>query len=149
MSHKVCKCGHDSLGRWAWMLIQGKHNMYTRIIAAYCPVISRIQGGAGQSTVYAQQLRVLLKDPIEAFWHDLQQQLRIWVDAGENLIVSGDWNKNVVGEEIKGFMSCCGLKEAITYRHGSNPPSTYHNTIVIRPPTHLHSHSSSAFTHSH
>ena len=126
MAHKVCKCGHDSLGRWAWMLIQGKHNMYTRIIAAYCPVRSRIQGGAGQSTVYAQQLRVLLKDPIEAFWHDLQQQLRIWVDAGENLIVSGDWNKNVVGEEIKGFMSCCGLKEAITYRHGSNPPSTYH-----------------------
>ena len=72
MSHKVCKCGHDELGRWAWMLIQGKHNTYTRMISAYCPVRSRIQGGVGQSTVYAQQLRALQKDPITAFWNDLQ-----------------------------------------------------------------------------
>ena len=128
MAHKVFRCRYDrsGLGRWAWMLIQGKHNTLTQIVSAYCPVHHTIKGSKGQHTVYAQQLRHLSKDPIAAFWNDLKESLQEWHDNGEQLIVCGDWNTSITGQHIKGYMSCFGLQEAITYIHGSNPPATYH-----------------------
>ena len=128
MANKVYQCGYDpsGLGRWSWMLIQGKHNTFTRLVSAYCPIKSNTTGTRGQHTVYAQQLRHLGKDPIDQFWKDLGNQLQQWKDNEENLIVCGDWNTSITSQSMRGFMSVYGLQEAITYVHGNDPPATYH-----------------------
>ena len=128
MANKVYKCGYDNsgLGRWSWMVIQGKYNTFTRIVSAYCPVKSTAKGTKGQYTVYAQQLQHWEKDPIAKFWEDLGNQLLQWRDNEENLIICGDWNTSITSPTLRGFMSVYGLQEAITYVHGQNPPPTYH-----------------------
>ena len=39
-----------TLGRWQWMLLRVNKNFRTRIVTAYCPMVSAITGGT-----YSQQ----------------------------------------------------------------------------------------------
>ena len=43
-----------NLGRWSWMLMQGKNNVRTMIVTTYCPIVNSIIGGA-----YIKQLEYL------------------------------------------------------------------------------------------
>ena len=126
MVPKIQSRGYDAsgLGRWCWFKIQGKHDVTIRLVSAYRPC-SQTSHTTSLHTVYAQHLRVLSKDPIASFWNDLRDDLAKWRDEGDHVIVCGDWNQAVTGEEITGFMSSCGLKEALTHIHGSAPPATY------------------------
>ena len=121
---KINTCGYDTsgLGRWCWMVMNGKNDTTTRIISTYCPVKPHSNG---QNTVFAQQLRVLSVDPIQAFWNDLGTELQQWMNNGEQIILCGDWNTYVLGKDITTFMNKYGLKEAITHVHGQSPPGTY------------------------
>ena len=53
VSCRVIATGQEirNLGRWLWMMLQGKKNARTRIITTYCPTVSAGAGGA-----YSKQL---------------------------------------------------------------------------------------------
>ena len=123
VSHRCTEVGFDDtgLGRWSWVLIKGKQRCTTRFITVYCP-----GKPGGPSTVNAQQLSHLQKEPISQFWDDLAQNIAKWQVAGEQLILMGDWNKDVVGPKLTQWMEGFALKELVTSMHGQKPPPTYH-----------------------
>ena len=131
MVTKIHSRGFDTsgLGRWCWFKIQGKHNVTIRLVTAYRPCASSSRQ-TGLTTVYAQQLRSLSDDPLKCFWRDLKRDLMKWKQEGDHLIVSGDWNQDITGEHITSFMAACGLKEALTHVHGTDPPATYQRGTV-------------------
>ena len=121
VSLRLVKNGSDSrkLGRWTWQKFRGKDNITTRIISVYVPIKSQSQGYA---TVYNQHLRALQlenerKDPIKIFWDDLWREVDRWNAAGENIIMMGDWNQDVVDKEMKEKFKSHNLIPAITNHH--------------------------------
>ena len=124
MAHRFKKSGYDEsgLGRWSWITVSGKQCCTTRFVTVYSPQRS----GTGLNTVYEQQLAHLKSNPIRAFWNDLAKAIVSWQVAGEQLVVMGDWNDDVVGENLTLWMNTFGLREAITSLHGKAPPPTYH-----------------------
>lgn len=127
MVTKIHSSGKDptNLGRWCWFRLQGKNQIMTRIVSAYCPCFSPPEGAHGIRTVYAQHLRSLSTDPIQSFWDDLETEIRNWNDAGDHVILCGDWNRKVNGNFLSSFMLSLGLTEAIQHVHGKDAPSTY------------------------
>ena len=127
MANKIHQCGQDStgLGRWSWMQMQGRDNHTTRIVSVYCPIMTKQSGAQGQRTVYAQHMRYFGESLMVRFWKDLGDDIDKWLGQGEKLILCGDWNTPILGDEISTFMHMKGLKEAITHKHGQDPPETY------------------------
>ena len=122
IAHRHTGSGFDELGlgRWSWVKIAGSREKVTRFVTVYCPV----QTGRG-NTVYNQQMRETLEDPTSRFWIDLGTQIIKWQADGEQLVICGDWNENVVSTNIKEWMALLHLKELVTDLHGENPPPTY------------------------
>ena len=127
MVTKIHSSGRDkaNLGRWCWLRIQGKNQVMTRIVSAYCPCQSTPEGSQGVATVYAQQLRALSTDPLQAFWDDLETEIRDWREEGDHVILCGDWNRKVNGAFMTSFMMSLGLEEALHHVHGTDVPPTY------------------------
>ena len=48
-----------------------------------------------------------------------------WKAAGEQLIISGDWNKHVQSTNITEWMALFGLRELPTSLHHGQPPPMY------------------------
>ncbi len=72
-----------NMGRWTWVLLQGKEGHNTICVSAYRPVVNVARLGS----VYQQQLRWLLeqndkRDPLTAFDEDLCAQLHQWMEKG-------------------------------------------------------------------
>ena len=124
MAHRYKECGYDpsGLGRWSWIMVSGKQQCVTRFVTVYAPQ----KGGRGLNTVYEQQLAHLKTNPIRAFWSDLARSIALWQSKGEQLIIMGDWNEDIVGDNLTVWMRTFGLQEAITSMHGKQPPPTYH-----------------------
>ena len=123
ISYRYKSSGYDTsgLGRWSWVLVSGKQNCITRFVTVYAPQ----KGGNGMNTVYEQHLAHLKENPIRAFWKDLANDIATWQKHGEQLILSGDWNEDVAGTNLKTWMGTFGLREAITTMHSSKPPPTF------------------------
>ena len=122
VAHRYKDSGFDAtgLGRWSWVLLSGKQRCVTRFVTVYCPTKS-----FGPSTVYTQQLTQLKTDPIARFWDDLAKEIHTWQQKGEQLVIMGDWNEEVAGPNLKRWMGCFSLREAITDLHKTKPPPTY------------------------
>ena len=103
------------------MWIAGKQGCITQFITVYYPVYT----GKGDNTVYTQQLRELTQDPMKRFWTDLGTEILNWKAAGEQIIISGDWNEKVTSINIQNWMGLFGLKELITSMHEGEPPPTF------------------------
>ena len=123
IAHRYKKCGADpsGLGRWSWILITGTQTHATRFVTIYAPQKS----GTGQNTVYAQQLSHWNENPIPIFWRDLAQAITKWQSEGNQLVLMGDWNEDVVGAPLTTWMTVFHLREAITSYHGQSPPPTH------------------------
>ena len=132
MATRVLKAGKDrrNLGRWAWVLYQGKGETKLRVITVYRP--NKPTGGP--TTVHAQQRRELLKqqidtDPRELFWTDLRDEVEQWKNNGELLILGGDFNENTQSTTMNNRMLEWGLENVFndlnrmppTYNGGSTP----------------------------
>ena len=119
----TCVSGSDEskLGRWSWVIIKGANGLNTRVVSAYSPSGS----GRGPATVYSQHLSVLQNDPTQTFWDDLGLTLSKWIQSGEQVILTGDWNEDVSSSNITQWMRVFGLSECILERHGQHPPPTY------------------------
>ena len=123
ISHRAVQSGYDytGLGRWSYIRFKGKRSNVSRVITAYCPCSSK----KGIHTVYSQQLRVLKKDPIHAFWSDLEAQIKEWQLAGETIILSGDWNVDSEDRAFCAWKARLGLIDPISKRHGKSSPGTF------------------------
>jgi len=109
IAHRGYKTGNDpsQLGRWAWSLLEGKGGLKTR-----------------------QQRRFFLsnnqdRNPREALFEDLDKEIQLWREAGENIIIAGDFNGDVRSGDISKWMKQWGLRDSILTIHGSNAPPTH------------------------
>jgi hypothetical protein len=101
------------------MLFPGTNNTVTRVICGYSPCANKKKDSG---TVYQQHHRHLidkLKDntcPRLRFWEDLLRKMRQWCQAGEQLILCLDANKNIylgeLGRELTDLHSL-GMKEVV------------------------------------
>ena len=129
MSLRKQRTGQDPrlMGRWAWQLFRGKNNIKIRVISVY--YASEVKE-FGRKKAYTQQQRAILKmkrkeSVVELFWKDLFQEIDKWLDAGEQLIIGGDWNTDVRNKKFLKEFEDRQIVPAITGKHGINGPETY------------------------
>ena len=113
------------LGRWSWIQVKGRDDTKTRIYSVYRPC-----RGAGEKSVYSQQVRGLLakgdlRCPQEAFWEDLQAEVQAAMDGGDKIVIGGDFNCDMTSARPKEFMDELGLVNPVFEMHGTEGPSTY------------------------
>ena len=118
----------NKLGRWSSALYRGKDNIQLRVVSVYC--VTKPQE-YGERKAFIQQQNALLKlkiqgDPITNFWNDFWEDVDKWLDDGEQLVLCGDWNRDVREEAfVEEFLSR-NLCPAITGKHASSEaPETY------------------------
>ena len=117
----------SGLGRWCWMLIQGKNNHRTRLITAYQPCRCNKKAN---SAVYAQQRRYhrLENDfrcPIFIFKNDLLQQLETWKERGERIILMIDANENLYSGKLQKGLMKLGMRDLVRERSKTMGPATH------------------------
>ncbi len=127
----------SGMGRWAWMLLQGKEHHSTVIVSAYRPVLNKTSLGS----VYMQQLRALhnqndTRDLLEAFEHNLGQQILEWQAEGYHIIVGMDANENSLDGNMSKMMDSLGLHNVFVESHGSSrtPPITCNKADIAQFP---------------
>ena len=123
ISHRAITSGYDKsgMGRWSFIRFRGKRKNVTRVITCYCPNRSI----NGPNTVYSQQLQSLNRDPINAFWDDLEGEIREYQEAGEQIVLLGDWNTDANDKKFIKWKSRLGLIDPIQKRHGKKGPGTF------------------------
>ena len=118
------KTGSDTtgLGRWAWMLFEGKQRHRTRIVSAYNPCKS-----TGDETVYMQHKRYFLsvgKDvcPREQFIEDLTHQITNWQRQNDQIVLMIDGNENFarMGPLHNALVRECRLIDPIRLAYQNN-----------------------------
>ena len=99
VAHRVKATGGDTtgLGRWSWILYEGKNNHKTRIISAYVPC--KTSNDKSQS-VYNQHKRFFMKQGINLcprllMHQHLTIQIKSWQKKGENIVLLIDANENL------------------------------------------------------
>ena len=108
------------------MCIRDSNNTRLRVfVSAYCPCDS-----PGKQTVYAQHLRCLLNKnddrcPRQAFWDDLATDIRRYQQAGDQILLSGDFNIDILSPVFLEWCSDLGLYNAIHNHHGLHGPPTH------------------------
>ena len=134
MALRVNKFEYDKkrMGRWASQTLQGKQGLVTRIVSVYVPTIISKHG---HKKVTCQQQRALLSmgitdNVITVFWQDLWQQIDSWLEAGEQLVVAGDWNQDVSKQKFLEEFRKRGLVPSIGSKHGPDLPATHNNGSV-------------------
>lgn len=131
MALRSGKAMYDNLklGRWSSQIFQGKAGIKTRIVSVYVPILVSAHG---HKKVAVQQQRALLSmgfkdNVITKFWADFWIQVDKWISDGEQLIIGGDWNKNVTNDKfLKPFLDR-NLLPAMSTRHGKELPETHNN----------------------
>ena len=130
MALKVSKTSQDKnhMGRWCSIQMRGKQGVQLRIVSVYVPIVTKTHGN---KTVFAQQQAALLKKKnvqsvISNFWKDLWAEIDMWLDNGESIIVTGDWNQNVLSPALVKAFEARNMVPVITGgRHNGDPPETY------------------------
>jgi hypothetical protein len=86
----------SGLGRWCSTQYRGSDGLKLRVVVAYCP-----HDSGGDRSVYGQHrlhfntLGKARRVPRKAFWEDLKTAIKLWIEAGDQLVVMGDWNEDV------------------------------------------------------
>ena len=98
---------YTGLGRWCWQLA-GKGGKSIQIVVAYQPCKSN--KNSRDFTTCEQHERYFqprgdFRSPRTIFYEQLVSQLILWKSAGEEIILCGDFNKNV-------YNSCIGRRLA-------------------------------------
>ena len=117
VASRVIQKGSDKsgMGRWSWLLLQGRENLVVRIISVYSPS----KYSKGPFSVWQQQRTRLIelgvdKDPIDIWIEDLRTSLREWKKNGESIIIGGDINQNILSSPLQIMLSEEGIMERIT-----------------------------------
>ena len=127
--HRVTSMEGDpsGMGCWASVKLQGKDQISVRFISAYrC-----VKNIHGPLSVWNQQRFILdsnnqTDDPLEAFDQDLINNIKKWLDLGEQVILGIDANEDVrSGTFAQRLRSECGLQKIMIKNLGHNLPNTY------------------------
>ena len=129
-SSRICKSGEDKLGRWTYIMMQGKKGKMIKIYTVYRVCDQRHQ--QGNCTIYLQQKNDLMnagrgnEDPRKALLSDLLQQINKDQAEGHRIIINGDMNEDLykVGS-ITQFLGQSGLYNVIQEKHEAAAPPTY------------------------
>jgi exonuclease III len=122
----------DKWGRWVVQEFSRSHFSTLMVVSAYQPVDKRSQEGT--NSVSSQQRSLLLQtsdstnDPRTAFKRDLLQQLREYRQAGNEILLVGDFNETYGADPdgIASVTSELGLTHLMSHHHpGQPPPVTY------------------------
>ena len=110
---------HRGWGRWNWVELQGKNNMTTTIISAYCPCISDSPNSVWSQHLYGMNdmdLEDPDTNPRQLFWSDLSKLLKDKQKDGKAIILMGDFNSDF--SDLQEWMLTNGLVESICEMHG-------------------------------
>ncbi|CAJ1945748.1 unnamed protein product [Cylindrotheca closterium] len=137
VSHRVRSSGVDSLGRWAWIRLQGRTQGVGQrdlvVISAYRPN----PPNDGHQTVWFQHNAHFSRtnrdaEPREAFIKDLSTAINKWRDDGCSIILGIDAKDDLSSYSPKSFrfrMSEVGLVEAIQSKHPGSHQATYQRNL--------------------
>ena len=126
----------DRMGRWVSISLTGAHNRRIRIIAAYQVCSNSRQG---THTAASQQRSQIIEEqstsgfinrptPRQAFIQDLQSFILQVQSEGEEIIVVGDFNEEIItpSSGMDQLATTCGLADVFSVRTGSATlPATY------------------------
>jgi exonuclease III len=127
--HYTTGTGNDpkGLGRWTWARYRGKGGMNLRIISVYCPCVNK----TGPLSVYRQQTTYLQehnddRNPRKALLEDLQREIEIWQEEGDQILICGDLNHEVMEPTITNLFTKLSMKNLLYEKHSyTDAPSTY------------------------
>ena len=128
-------CDETGLGRWSWMLFEGKKKWKTRIFSVYIPIYSK-----RMASVYQQHKRYYLQQnldlcPRKQLLKEISKVIHQCQRNGEHVIVCTDANENLLkesGQVIQTFKVKCGLQEILRSLHPHiSPPPT--NQVGSKP----------------
>jgi hypothetical protein len=132
-AYRVMETGKDlrGLGRWAWTRYRGRNGVSPRVVTVYQPVRNR----TGVLSVWNQQksyFETIQEDrcPREMFVHNLAAETKTWLEAGDQLVIGGDINKDVMTCGLTGKLHHMGMIEILTTTHGTEGPSTYNRGLT-------------------
>ena len=128
-AHRIKSTGADptGLGRWSWIMYEGKNNYFTRVISAYVPCKSQDDR---RQTVYNQHRRYFWSKGIQSCPRQLMHQqlvcqIQTWQKKGDNIVLMIDANENLsnMGPLQTMLLHECQLIDPIRNRfHNKNHP---------------------------
>ena len=113
-------CDETGLGRWSWLLFEGKKKWKTRIFSVYIPIYSKCM-----ASVYQQHKRYYLQKNIDVcprkqLLVELVQVIQQYQRNGEHIIICTDANDNLLKDSsqvINAFRVKCRLQEILRTFH--------------------------------
>jgi hypothetical protein len=136
-SHQAIASGADpsGLGRWVWTLFAGRNKKKLQVISGYRPNSDHADR---TGSVYSQHKRRLRAtgdncNPRRAFIKDLSNQLELWMDEGDMIILGLDANDNVRTGDVNAMLQIKGLVDvhAATHPHLATESTCNKNTQEI------------------
>ena len=140
-AHRVKKTGSDptGLGRWSWMLFEGKNNYTTRIISAYVPCKTM---NDKHQTVYNQHKRYFLQQGIDTcprllMHQHITNQIKKWQLQGDNIVLLIDANEDLsrMGQLQTKLCYECNLVDPIRKIYSTSnstlPPTSLTGSVPI------------------
>jgi hypothetical protein len=104
MSHYAMGRGEDKakLGQWLWARYQGKNAQVLCVVSIYCTCAPSTNG---EHTVWAQHKEYLQlindnRDPRQAWLEDFEDELALWMEAGDHIVIGGNVNEDIFHEDI-------------------------------------------------
>lgn len=117
-----------NLGQWTWIRFRGQQGVHLRVISAYKPCKNR----TGNHSVWTQQVNYFCKkgiqspDPRALFDKHLIQEMKMWVEQGDTIILGIDMNGDVRKGELAMQLRRLDMQDLILHQHKSmSRPSTY------------------------
>ena len=128
---RVVEKGQDTLGRWTYMSMEGKHSRSIMFINFYR--VCKKNAESGGCKIRTQQERDLYKikksqkDPREAVLEDLEKEMKKRHGEGYIIILFGDINEEVRNAtRVQEFLESTELKNVMQVKHpGVTLPTTY------------------------
>lgn len=105
------------LGRWCWTLLQGRQGIRTRIVSGYRPASDHTNEPltvASQHLHYFESRDQRHRSPRQAFLDDLGDQIRSWMDNGEQIVIGLDINEDARSDVITAWAQAHTLLNAHT-----------------------------------
>jgi exonuclease III len=129
---RMVATGEDRMGRWSWTKLSGSRGKRINFVVVY-QVCSRPTNKTGITAYHQQEniLRLEHKDDKrhrKHFHKDLISLLKIWQQAGESIILVGDFNKPLVLNisNMAKVAQDLDLVDIYSHRHPHLPePATY------------------------
>ena len=67
----------------------------------------------------------ILEHPFDWFWTKLTDQLQQWKEAGEQLVIGGNWNRDITDPQILQLRNRLNLKVPHNELHQTSPCTRY------------------------